>query len=155
MLRHFAQNFDLLRPFTGLSEAELKDVASSGYFVAGFTGSAQLSLHSLRDAMCVFSTGPVLCVSFRCACSRVFVYADPACADKKDMYDLLVNVAERKFTVPDHAKDSFIMTKFHKSTAEAFVKASEAGAWSLLLYARTRAWMSVVTIGCFGPAWCL
>ena len=60
------QSFDLLRPASGLSETELKDISSSGFFVAGFT--------------------------------------DPACADKKDMYDLFVNVPERKFVVAEHAK---------------------------------------------------
>jgi len=52
-------------------------------------------------------------------------FTDPECANKKDYYDLFVSLSTRSFTINEHSKDSFILTKFHKQTAETFVKLSE------------------------------
>lgn len=60
------QNWDLVRPFMGLSEPELKDLASTGVYIAGFT--------------------------------------DPDCFNRKDLYDLYVNLQDKRFFIPDHAK---------------------------------------------------
>jgi len=49
-------------------------------------------------------------------------FTDGACATKKDLYDLYVDVPARTLNVADHAKDAFRLTKFHKTTAEGFVK---------------------------------
>jgi len=82
------QNFDLLRPIVGTTEAELKDLAAAGVYVAGVT--------------------------------------DPDIAhNKKELYDLFVNIPSKEFTIAEHAKDSFILTKFHKTTADGFLKACE------------------------------
>lgn len=60
------QSWDLVRPIMGLSDPELKDLQSTGVYVAGFT--------------------------------------DPECFNRKDLYDVHVNLPEKRFSIPDHAK---------------------------------------------------
>jgi len=81
------QNWDLLRPYTRFSDAELKDLESCGVYVAGTCDS---------DA-----------------------------ANRSSLYDLLVDLSARTIMVAEHAKESFIMTKFHKQTAESLVSSAE------------------------------
>jgi len=81
------QSWDHVRPFTGLGEAELKDLAATGVYIAGTT--------------------------------------DPEAFNRKDLFDLFVNLPDKRFFIPEHAKESFILTKFHKTTAEGFLKLCE------------------------------
>jgi len=48
-------------------------------------------------------------------------FTDASCVQKKDYYDLYVDVPARSLTIADHAKDAFRLTKFHKTTAEQLV----------------------------------
>jgi hypothetical protein len=49
-------------------------------------------------------------------------------AESFDQYfDLFLDIPARSFIIPEHAKQYFVMTKFHKQTADAFMKAAEGG----------------------------
>lgn len=52
---------------------------------------------------------------------------DSSAAQQKKLYDLFVDIPGRSFSIPDHAKDSFKMSKIHKSTVEALVKVAATG----------------------------
>jgi len=52
-------------------------------------------------------------------------FTDPECSNKKDYYDLFIHLPNKTFSIPDHAKESFILTKFHKTTSEGFLKLCE------------------------------
>lgn len=75
------QNWNLLRPYSTVSELELKDLSQLGVYVAGFT--------------------------------------DPSCASHTDLYDLYIDLTARTYSISDQA--DFIMTKFHKQSAETFL----------------------------------
>jgi hypothetical protein len=53
-------------------------------------------------------------------------FTDPDAQNKREFYDLFLNLQSKSFVIPDHAKDSFILTKFHKTTAEGFLKVCES-----------------------------
>jgi hypothetical protein len=54
-------------------------------------------------------------------------FTDPSCASRTEYYDLFVDATKRSYTIADHAKPDFMMTKFHKQTGEAFMAACQAG----------------------------
>jgi len=51
-------------------------------------------------------------------------FTDANCVQKKDLYDLYIDVPARSLTVAEHAKDIFRLTKWHKTTAEQIVALS-------------------------------
>jgi hypothetical protein len=53
-------------------------------------------------------------------------FTDPDCVHRKDYYDLFVSIPAKSFTIAEHAKEHFILTKFHKTTGDSFVKAAES-----------------------------
>jgi len=52
-------------------------------------------------------------------------FTDPSCANHTDLYDLYVDLTARTYTIADHAQGDFLLTKFHKQTAEAFLALAE------------------------------
>ena len=89
------QDVSLLRPLVTLSSpAEMADLTAAGVYVAGLT--------------------------------------DPDCINKKDMFDLCINAETKTFTWgaagagagEDGRPPAFALTKFHRTTAEAFATAA-------------------------------
>eukprot|EP00457_Paulinella_chromatophora_P011964 gb/GEZN01012133.1/.p1 GENE.gb/GEZN01012133.1/~~gb/GEZN01012133.1/.p1 ORF type:complete len:347 (+),score=34.62 gb/GEZN01012133.1/:22-1041(+) len=52
---------------------------------------------------------------------------DSSAATKKNLYDIYVDIPSRSFNIPDHAKEAFKMTKYHKTTAETLLKVATSG----------------------------
>jgi hypothetical protein len=81
------QDWDVLRPYCTLSDAEMAELTASGVYVAGFL--------------------------------------DAACKDKKDMWDLHVDVPAKAFTIAEHAKNDFLLGRFHQQTGQEFAKSAD------------------------------
>ena len=51
---------------------------------------------------------------------------DPEAQQRKDLFDLYIDATTKTFTFPtENRPNDFNLTKFHRTTAETFVKATE------------------------------
>eukprot|EP00462_Mataza_sp_D1_P021279 CAMPEP_0175139966 /NCGR_PEP_ID=MMETSP0087-20121206/11206_1 /TAXON_ID=136419 /ORGANISM="Unknown Unknown, Strain D1" /LENGTH=341 /DNA_ID=CAMNT_0016423055 /DNA_START=22 /DNA_END=1047 /DNA_ORIENTATION=+ len=49
-------------------------------------------------------------------------FTDPSCASQTKHYDLFLDITARSYTIAEHAEKEFMMSKYHKQTAEALCK---------------------------------
>jgi hypothetical protein len=52
-------------------------------------------------------------------------FTNPDVQSMTNNYDLFLDIPNKSFIIPDHAKKDFVMTKFHKQASESFLKSAE------------------------------
>jgi len=132
------QNWQILRPFVTLAEAEIADLESSGVYVAIIGHNhgnwpqppTHLRTNSLPPP--ITSTNhapqrPTPCTTTSHHLRYVAGLLDGSVRSREDLFDVLVDVSAREVTIAEHSKDDFRMGDLHKEVATFMVQGAESG----------------------------
>lgn len=101
----------------------LKDLLSVVKTIPLIGGWHRQHWHILRPYVCMNETE---LGDLKSAGYYIAGFTDSACKSKTSMYDLFVDIPARSVSIAPHCQKDFVLTRFHKQTADFFMKVSSS-----------------------------